>query len=328
MTTRTTASALLAALLLLAQAPAALAADDPDEDEPEETVDAPWSLSLSTVVDQASTRGVSGELGRDLTPNTMLRLAVDSTSYDSHNQAGFKSNGIEVGATHDFERFGIQAAVARWQDTDFVTAKELKLGGDFRFDPWSVGLRTGYRRSDFESFKSAAAVSLLNGTTTDAGSASQCKLDNTALGLDGRFEGDVWGGYATLMQYQYKNAKCAVLVNGLDVRSNANRQQLRDLSAGALDVLSAVATRRIGRQETLLDSSLDAGASWKHDDLVVSLDFSRQKDFLLGATSDTFSLTGTADLGNHTGIDCTLGLTRGGGVTNGAFVGFGLRAKF
>ena len=328
MTIRTTVHALLAALLLLAQVPAAVAADDPDEDEPEERVDAPWSLALSTVVYQASTRGVSGELGRDLTPNTTLRFAVDATSYDSTNQAGFKSNGLELGATHDFEHFGIQAAVARWQDTDLVTAKELKLGGDFRFDPWSVGLRTGYRRSDFDAFRSAAAVTLLDGTTADANAASHCKLNNTALGLDGRFEGDVWGAYATLMQYRYQDAKCAVTSGGVAVLSRADRQQLRDLSAGVLDVLSAVATRRIGRRETLLDSSLDAGTSWKHDELVVSLDYSRQKDYLLGAASNTLSVTGTADLGDHTGVDCTLGLTRGGGVTQGAFVGFGLRAKF
>ena len=38
--------------------------------------------------------------------------------------------------------------------------------------------------------------------------------------------------------------------------------------------------------------------------------------------------TGTADLGEHAGVDCTIGMTRGGGVTSGGFVGFALRAKF
>ncbi len=329
MTIRTLLPALLAALLLLAQVPAAVAAaDDPDEDEAEEKVDAPWSLALGTQVDQLSTRGFTGELGRELTPNTALRLAADSTAYDSTNQAGFKSNGVELGATHDFERFAIQGAIARWQDTDLVTAKELKLDGDFRFEPWSVGLRAGYRRSTFDPFHTPVSVTLKDGTVVDANTTSRCKLNNTALGLDGRFEGDVWGAYATLMEYQYQDAKCSVTARGKNALSRADRLQLRDLSAGILDRLSVVATRRIGRQETLLDSSLDTGVSWKHDDLTVSLDYSHQKDFFIGAASNTYSVTGTADLGDHTGVDCTLGVTRGGGVTSGGFVGFALRAKF
>jgi hypothetical protein len=328
MTTRTTVSALLAALLLLAQVPAAVAADDPDEDEPEEKVDAPWSLSLGTQVDQESTRGFTGTLGRELTTVTTVHGTADSTSYASSNVGGFTSNGIELGATHDWDRFSIQEAVARWQDTDLITAKELKLGGDLHFDPWSVGLRTGYRQSNFDPFHSTVSVTLKDGTTTDANTTSTCKLDNTALGFDGRFEGDVWGAYATAMGYQYGDAKCGVTAKGKYVLSKANRLQLEDLSSGILDKLSIVATRRIGRQETLLDSSLDTGVSWKHNDLVVSLDYSRQKDFFIGATSNTLSVTGTADLGDHTGVDCTLGETRGGGVTSGGFVGFALRAKF
>jgi hypothetical protein len=328
MTLRTTAPCLLAALLLLAQVPAAVAADEADEDEAEETVNAPWALSLSTLVDQQSTRGFIGQLGRDLTPNTTVRFAADSTDYTATNPAGFKSQGIELGASHDFERFSIDGAVARWQDTDIVTAKELKLGGDVHFDPWSVGLRTGYRRSKFDPFRSTADVTLKDGTVVVATSTSRCTLDNTALGLDGRFEGDIWGFYATAMSYQYKDSKCSFKVGAKGVLSPATRQQLRELSGGALDRLSTVATRRIGRQETLLDSSLDSGLSWKHNDLVVSVDYSRQKDFFIGDSSNTYSVTGTADLGDHTGVDCTLGLTRGGGVTSGGFVGFALRARF
>jgi hypothetical protein len=328
MTNRTTAPFLLAALLLLAQAPAAVAAGDPDEDEAEEHVDAKWSLSLATEVDQQDTRGVTGELGRDLTPNTLVRLALTSTDYTPRKQAGFKAQAVEAGASHDFERFSIQGALAHWQDTDIVSASELRLGGDVHFDPWSAGLRTGYRRADFDRFTSAVDVPLANGTTVAAGTTSHCKLDNAVLGVDGRYEGDVWGGYATLMRYQYRDAKCQYTANDVSVAARAGRQQLIDLSGGQLDRLAAVVPHRIGRQETLLESSLDAGASWKHDDLVVSLDYSRQQDYLSGATSNTYAVTGTADLGEHAGVDCTIGVTRGGSVTNGGFVGFAVRAKF
>lgn len=327
MTNRTTAPLLLAALLL-AQAPAAVAATDPDEDEPEEQVDAPWSLSLATEVDQQDTRGIIGELGREVTPNTSVRLALQSIDYTPRKPAGFKAQAVEGGATHDFERFSIQGALAHWQDTDIASANELKLGGDLHFEPWSAGLRTGYRRTDFDRFTSAADVTLNNGTVIPAATTSHCKLDNTALGLDGRFEGDVWGGYATLMRYQYRDAKCQYTAGGVAAVSRADRQQLVDLSGGQLDRLTAVVPHRIGRPETLLDSSLDAGVSWKHEDLIVSLDYTRQKDYLAGVSSSTYSVTGTADLGDHAGVDCTVGITRGDGITNGGFVGFAVRAKF
>jgi len=335
MTMRTTVPALLAALLLLAQVPAAATApataataSDPDEDEPEPKPDAPWSLSLATLVDQASTRGFSGELGRDLTPRTMLRVAADSTDYTSINEAGFKSQGFELGALHKFERFSIQGAIGRWQDTDIVTAKEVKLGGDFHYEPWSVGLRVGYRHSDFDDFTSTADATLPDGTPVPAGTSSHCKLDNTAFGLVGHYAGSVWGGYATAMSYKYKDSKCSFPESGSGVEVRVDRETLLALSGGQLDRMSAVATRYIGREQTLLASSFDAGASWKHGELVVSLDYAHQKDYFVGASSNTYSATGTADLGDHAGIDCTLGLTRGAGVSSGGFVGFALRARF
>jgi hypothetical protein len=327
MTTRKFVPVLCAALCLLALRPV-LAADDPDEDEGDEAADAPWSLALATQVDQASTRGFMGELGRDLTANTAMRVTVDSTDFSSTNQAGFKSNGVELGASHEWKRFDIAGAVGRWQDVDLLTAKELKLAGDLRFDPWSVGLRGGYRRSDFDPFTSAAAVTLRSGIVVDAATRSHCKMDNTSFGADGRFQGDVWGAYATIMSYQYRDAKCSYLAGTALQQARVDRLELAALAGGVLDRLTAVATRRIGRDQTLLKSSIDAGASWKHDELVVSLDYSHQQEFLAGAASNTLSVTGTADLGDHAGVDCTIGLTRGGGVTQGGFVGFALRAKF
>jgi hypothetical protein len=329
MTIRMTVPAVLAALLLLAQVPAAVAAaDDPDEDEPEQKVDAPWSLSLATQVDQLNTRGFTGELGRDLTPNTTVRFRADSNDYTAVAAANFKSEGVELGAVHDWESFSIDGAVAHWIDTDIVTANELKLGGEYRFDPWTVGLKTGYRRAKFDPFTSKGAVTLPDGTVVPATTKSTCKLDNTALGLNGRFDGDIWGASVEFMDYPYADAKCSYKVATKSALSRADRLALRDLSGGALDRLNSVATRHIGRDESLLDWSLDAGGSWKHDDLVVSLDYSRQKAYLIGAVSSTYAVTGTADLGDHMGVDCTLGVTTGGGVSSGGFIGFALRAKF
>jgi hypothetical protein len=291
--------------------------------------DGRWALSLSTQVDQQSTRGFTGSLGYDLTPDTTLRFAADSTAYaQAVAKTSFNASSAEVGASHDFEHFTIDAAAARWQDTDIVTAKELNLGGDFKGEQWSAGLKAGYRHADFDPFRFKSDVTLADGTKIAASTVSRCSLKSTAIGVDGRYAGDVWGGYATAMRYQYGDAACRFSVTGVGALSRADRRALRALTGGATDRLAAVATRRIGRRESLLDSSFDAGVSWTHNDLIVSADYSHQTEYFVGAASNTYSVTGTADLGNSTGVDCTVGTTRGGGVTSGAFVGFAVRARF
>ena len=326
MTFGTTASSLLAALLLLAQGPVLAAAPAPDEDEPEEHVGGPWSMALATQVDQGPVRGLTGVLGRDLTPNTAVRVAADALDYPTNLEAGYKSVGLAAGASHDFKHVRIDGAFAHWQATDIVNVNELKLGADWRAAPWSAGLRGGYRWSDFDPLDTTATSSV-TGTVMPA--VATCHLHNLAGGAEGRYQGSVWGAYATLMHYRYSDADCHVeLVDGTMQKVRLSRDQFVALAPEYADPLSAVALRHIGREQTLLSGSLDAGASWKHEDLVVSLDYARQKEYFFGTSSSTYSATGTADLGNATGVDCTIGLTRGGGVTNGAFVGFAVRARF
>jgi hypothetical protein len=326
MTIRTTARSLLAALLLVAQVQAAIAAPDEDEDAPRASEPAPWALSLATQVDQQSTRGLVAQLGYDLTKSTAVRFAADSTDRTMTNPANFKSQGVEAGASHDFARFHLDGAIAHWQNTDIVAANELKLGGDFDFAPWSGGLRAGYRRARFDPITTTVTSSA---APQPQSAVARCDLNSTALGLDGRYQGGVWGAYATAMTYHYADADCRFeLSDGSVVEQRLNRQQFGQLAAAQATQLTAAALHYIGRQEMLLDGFFDTGASWKHDDLVVSLGYSRQKDYFVGATSNTYSVTGTADLGDHAGVDCTLGVSRGGGVTEGGFVGFALRAKF
>jgi hypothetical protein len=330
MTIRTTARSLLAALTLLAQvhtavAVAAVPADE-DEDAQPVAVNAPWALSLATLVDQQSTRGFFGELGYDLTKKTSVRFAADATSRTMTNPANFNSQGVEAGAAHDFARFRLDGAVAHWQNTDINSANELRLGGAFHFDPWTAGLRAGYRRATFDPI--ATTVTTPAAPLPQA-AVARCDLNNTAFGLDGRYQGRVWGGYVTATTYRYADAKCGFQFNdGSTVEQQLTKAQFAQLAAAQAAQLTAAALHHVGRQEMLLDGYVDAGASWKKDDFVVSLDYSRLKDYFAGATSNTYSVTGTADLGDHAGIDCTLGITQGGGVTEGGFVGFAVRAKF
>ena len=329
MTKRTIATCLLAALSLLASGHALAAADDDDEDQDDSYV-GPWALSLATQVDRLSTRGLNAELAYDLWRDTTIRIQGDSVDYSSAQGDRLRSQGVELGVLHDFGRFDVDAAVGRWQSTDVLTARELKLGGNVHSGPWSAGLRTGYRRADFDPFSNTITLQL-GGMPTPFTAISRCRLDNTAIGADGRYEGDTWGGYATAMRYNYRSADCNFDVIGFGRRrAREAGAKFRTLAANQLARLTSVATRRIGRQETLLDSSLDAGLSWKHHDLTLSLDGTREKDFFIGANSTIVSVTVTADLGFATAVDVTLGDTRGGspGTPTGAFVGFALRTRF
>jgi hypothetical protein len=315
----------LLAVLVLAVCQPALAATD---DEEQEESDARWSLALGTQVDQQSNRGLDGEVGYALTPTTDVRLAGTSVDYTATNPNGFHSQGLELGAAHDFERWTLDGAVGRWQDTDIVTSKELKLGSDLKIAPWTIGLRGLLRRSDFEPLSLSKTVTLRDGTQLPVSAVARCALDNTGIGLHGGYDGEVWGGYASAMNYQYRDSKCRFNTPGLQALQRATRDELRQLLSAHVDRLAAVANRRIGRENTLLASEFAVGASWKHEDLVVSLDYAHQKEVFTGARSNTVSTTGTADLGDNNGVDVTLGLTRGATVKSGAFIGFAVRAHF
>lgn len=330
MTRPTFAACLLAALSLLASGQGLAAADDEDDEKQDTGSEGPWSLALATQADRFGTRGLNAELGYELWHDTTARITGDSVEQSSTPVGAQRSLGLELGVRHEFARFDVDAAIGRWQDTDVVTAREFKLGGNFHPDPWSVGLRTGYRRADFDPFTGNATLNIA-GTLTPVTALARCRLDNTALGADGRYAGDVWGAYVTAMRYNYRNTDCTFEVSGVrPIRAAQATAEFRLLAATQLARLTTLATRRIGRQETLLDSSLDAGLSWKHRDLTLSLDGTREKDFFIGASSTIVSVTATADVGFATAVDVTLGDTRGGspGTPTGAFVGFALRTRF
>ncbi len=318
---------LVAVLLLLACQPVLAAADD--EEEEQEPWNARWSLTAATQVDQQSNRGAEVEIGYLLTSTTNLRFAGNSTAYSPTLSNGFHSNGVAAGVGHDFKHFTVTGAIGRWQDTDILTATEGKLDADFRFKPWTIGLLGLYRRSGFEPLNVKSTITLTDGTALPVTAVSSCTLSNEGVGVHGAFAGDIWGAHASFMSYQYKNGNCSFgKTTGLDALKHPAKDEFVQLEAVLVDQLSTIGVRRIGRENTLLSSEFDGGASWRRQDLIVSLDFSHQADYFSGSASNTIAATGTADLGHNSGVDVTLGLTRGNTVVQGAFVGFAFRAHF
>jgi hypothetical protein len=326
-THRIVRSALLAALLLGA-GHSALAAADEDEEEQEPWA-ARWAVAIATEVDQQSNRSIAGEVGYAWTPATSVRVAGNTVAYSEVPGNGFHAQGVELGAIHDFRRFTLSGAVARWQASDILTAEEVRLAGDMRSGPWYGGASLMFRRSGFDVVNVNTVVTLLGGILLPVQAPSSCRMNNDGAGVHGGYAGDVWGAHAELRGYQYKTPRCSFGgVAGLDVLDRPTKNEFVQLEAPLVTQLATVGVRRIGRDDALLSSAFDGGASWKHEELVVKLDYARQKEYLGGTVSNTLFATGTADMGHNSGVDVVLGVTRGRTVSSGGFVGFAVRAHF
>lgn len=315
------------ALIMLATAlsrPAIAAADD-DENAPDK--DARWTLNLSTVVDRQSGRGLAGSAGYSTSPATTWTLGANGSDTTSTSTTGLATSGIDFGYAHDFEHWGVNAAIARWQDVDVLTARELNGGGEFRREAWSIGPRLQLRRTTFDQFMANTTVTP-GGTPLPVAANARCTLDNVGLGLRSAYDGETFGGYLNGAKYQYRDSSCHFDVTGLGALSRDTRNELRQLLGPVADLLARNAARRIGSQNALFDSSFGGGASWRHDDLKLGLDYVRARDFLLGLRSDTLSATATADLGGSTGVDMTFGATRSATYGSIAFIEFAVRARF
>ena len=321
-------AALLCCLCLPALAATAPAGDD-EEDEDSAPINARWAVSVDTEVDQQSNRNVGGEVGYAWTQNTSVHFAGNSVAYSEVPGNGFHAQGIELGAKHDFKRWSLDGTLARWQDSDIVTVEELRLDAELPVKPWTLGLGLMARRSGFDAVNVNTTVTLGDGTQLPVLAVSSCTMNNEGFSVRAAYAGDVWGGHVGLKGYEYKSAKCSFGgVTGLNALERPSKDEFVQLEAPLVAQLEVVGVRRIGRDDALLASQLEAGASWRREDFVVKLDLTRQKDYLSGLQSNTLAATGTADMGHGTGVDLVLGMTRGGGVVSGGFVGFAVRARF
>jgi hypothetical protein len=324
---RIAAEAALVTLILFATTlnqPAIAAADD-DENAPDP--DARWSLRLATVVDRQSGRGLAGSAGYSTSPATTWTLGANGSDTTSTSSTGLATSGLEAGYAHDFKQWGVNAAIARWQDVDVLTAREINGGGTFRREAWSIGSRLQLRRTTFDPFV-ANVIAIPGVTLPPTAATARCTLDNLGIGLRSAYDGESFGGYLGGAKYQYRDSSCHFNVTGLGALLHDTRVELRQLLGPVADLLSRNAARHIGSQNALFDSSYGGGASWRHDDLKLALDYVRARDFLVGLKSDTLSATATADLGDFSGVDMTLGATRSKTYGTLAFIEFAVRAHF
>lgn len=318
----------LAGLLALgAWQPVRAAAVVDDDEEPPAPLGR-WSAVIGGIMDKQNNRGFEAALDYALTPATMVKLSGTSVDYTQNNPGGFLSQGLELGVVQDFGRFSLSGSLGRWQDTDILAAQELKLGASIGHSAWSAGLQGLIRRSKFNKLTFDQPVTLTGGTVLPAPVDMTCKLNNTGIGAHVRYQGSRFGGYVSAMSYQYRNAACAFAATGFAQTLHLDQTDFTQLAAPLLTRLDMIGPRRIGFENTLLASQIAAGGSWRHDDLLLSLDLSHQAETFGGPSSNTLAITAGADLGGGNGLDMTIGYTRGSTAGSSAFIGFKLRANF
>ena len=309
----------LAAMLCLLAAWPALAADDEDNEAEPPTR---WALSLATIVDQKSAREFDGSGGYALTPTSLVQLGANLSDSTSNSSTGVGTSAVDLGLSHDFRRWSVDGKLRRWQATDIVNSVELSGGADWRSEPWSAGPRLEARRSRFDP--QSVTVAVPGVVLAPVNPTASCTLNNFGYGLRGDYQGKEWGAKLAGMSYRYSDANC----NFDGVHAHVARTLLAQLLGASADRLARAAARSVGSRDAPVDSRFGGGASWRQDELRLSLDFSIAKDLLLAVKSKTLAATAAADLGGGTGVDMTLGATKSGAYGTIGFVEFALRAKF
>ena len=193
---------------------------------------------------------------------------------------------------------------------------------------FSGALRTGYRRTTFASFATSAVADFGNGVQ-GAQVIAGCQVKNTSFGLDGRWQGKVFGVHGSLTSNQYADAHCGLTAPGVGSASvSLGEAAFASLAGDPLGRLANTALPVIGEQPSLARSTGRFGVSWRRKDKGLSVDYLRQQDNYLSSVGTAIFATATAYLGGSTGVDATFGRTQGGSGPRGLFGGLGLRARF
>jgi len=306
----------------------------PDDEASESATDqGRVAIALGVQGDRQRAFGFTSAVSYDLLRATTLRASGHGAESRGDLTQGYSgtidSLGASFGVTQRFGRAGVDLDVGHLQISNFLKADELKIGGTFHVGVLSGGLRTGVRKSTFAPFSGLTTLDLGNGPQLVPVQA-RCEVRNTWWGVDGRYQGRVWGAHAGLTKEQYQDASCGLLpAEGARVSASFANAQFAQLAIGPLGRLQQLVLPVIGDQQTLANSLASAGVSWRHRDMILAVDYLRQRDHYVGTLGKAYVATCTADLGHGTEVDVSLGDSRGDGAgPRGLFGGLGLRTRF
>lgn len=286
-----------------------------------------WTLGLEAEWDGDGGAGYAADLGWWATPTTLW--FVGGSDVEAGNDGDrLSTRSLDAGGYHDFGPAGIEVAYGTWQDPDLIDTHTLRAALDFSRGAWSVTLRGEVRESNFEPFRTGAAVTLRDGRQLPVLANADCDLDNTGVGINLAFTGHRFSGYLDGASYQYSAISCRFDSALLSVLEDTRPRLFRQFAARLTQPLSASALTRIGAENALLDASFGGGLRLEAGRFAYSLDFAHQDDYLEDLSVDTASTAIDVEINAALSLRISAGLSWSDVLETVAFGGLGVALAF
>ena len=271
-----------------------------------------WALSGGGDVDSDGGYAIDG--GVALLPNDQALIALNVGRTDASTDiSDYESTSASLLADYSWGPIGISASTSWTADEDFVD--RFRYGGSIYAKAKQLRVEFGLEagNNDFETFRfTILPISI------------DCEVDNTAASARISLRGERLGAYASIKSYNYSTPDCDV--TGLP--GTAGIDDLRRFVDVAPDIVrrltigaTAAARLAIRNAETsLLDRSVSAGVSLRHDDIQYGLDYYLSEEVLQGLEATTFSARMLFPASPTVDVEVRLGVANGDQVDS---VGFG-----
>lgn len=286
-----------------------------------------WTLGLEAEWDGDGGAGYAADLGWWATPATLWFLGASYVEA-GNDENRLSTRSLDAGGYYDFGPAGIEVAVGTWQDPDLIDTQTLRAALDFPLGAWSVTLRGEVRESEFEPFRTGAAVTLRDGRQLPVLANADCDLDNTGFGINVAFTGQRFSGYLDGASYQYSDLSCRFDSALLTALEDTRPQLFREFAGRLTQPLSTSALTRIGAENALLDWSWGGGLRLEAGRLAYSVDFSHQADYLEDLSVDTASAAIDVEINAALSLRISAGLSWSDVLETVAFGGLGVALAF
>jgi hypothetical protein len=290
-----------------------------------------WTLGGTAEVEKGGGGSIGGSLGYASAGGTHTDFSVGRSSLKSDNLETLTTTRVDAAVRH---RFGdgagpsVSLGVGWWQDPDTVSARQVSGGFEFGPDALRVGLRGGYRHSEFEPFAVGGTITLPGGRSLTLSGTASCTMNNVDYGLDFTHDSDDYTFYVQGTKYDYDDTSCRFSSRGLDALANSQRALFRQFAAAQVQRLSRGAASASDQQTTFLDYGVGAGFAWRHgdDEYGLDVDHVREQFDQTNANTATLHWARTFD----SGLDLTVyaGATDSDAFGTLPFVGVGLSRSF
>jgi hypothetical protein len=251
-----------------------------------------WMLALSAQTDEDSYRSLLGDFHLGISEVTWLSLALGS-SRAPETEPDIRATLAAVGVEHDFEPVGLGLSAERWGDSDNLESRSWQ--GQIFFSDERYRFNVTYERRTIDVFFSGTSLA------TDLRRAN---LDVDGIGLSARIRlSPSWQIYGAWMDYDYPAS----------VRIVPRADRLNLLSASAV-------TLAYGLDDRFATIGIERGFR----NLLLDVDFGRDRSAIDGAEITSLSGTVLWPVSRRLDLELTLGRSRADGYGSRLYGGLGL----